>query len=186
MEDSQIIDLFCGRSQNAVAAAAEKYGTYCHSIAYNILENFEDSEECVNDTYLRTWETIPPLIPASLKAYLGRITRNLSLDRFRRTNACKRGGGNVNAALEELGDAVPGDNSSDQVTEQIVLRDALNEFLGGLTPQKRKLFLRRYWYFCPIKELAADFGMSESKVKMTLLRLRQELKQHLEQEGICL
>ena len=186
MDDKQIIELYWAREKHAIAATAEKYGRYCHAIAYHILGNREDSEECVNDAYLKAWNAIPPQRPDSLQAYLGAITRNLSLDRYRSAGAEKRGAGQAALVLEELRDCVPAPGVSERMDEALTLRDALNRFLEALAPQIRIVFLRRYWYFLPVREIAASCGMSEGKVKMVLLRTRRKLKTYLEKEGISL
>lgn len=183
MEDKHIIDLYWQRSEDAITRTAGKYGGYCRSIAWNILYNSEDSEECVNDTYLRAWDTIPPQRPGVLQTFLGKITRNLALDRWRRNHAQKRDSG-VLLVLEELQECIPG--SDGDLSEDLAIRDALNGFLGSLPREQRKVFLRRYWYLSPVKEIAADYGISESKVKMILLRTREKLGAHLESEGIGL
>lgn len=186
MEDRQIIALYNERSEAALSETAAKYGKYCHTIAYNILYNEEDSEECVNDTWLRAWEVIPPQYPNRLSAFLGKITRNLALNRYKQNVAKKRGGGQVMFALEELAECVPGTDNAEAAAEEALLIETLNRFLADLPAEKRKLFLRRYWYLCSVKEIAEDFGMSESNVKMTLLRIREQLKSALEKEGITL
>lgn len=186
MDDQQIIELYWARAENAIAETADKYGSYCRSIAVHILRDERDSEECVNDTYWKAWNTMPPQRPSHLAVFLGKITRNLSLDRWRSNTAQKRGGSQVPLALEELRDCVPHPASTEQVIDDMALADALNRFLAGLKPEARKLFLGRYWYLRSIRELAGDFGLRESKVKMSLLRSREKLKSHLEQEGINL
>ena len=183
MEDKRIIELYWLRSEDAISQTASKYGAYCRSIAWNILCNSEDSEECVNDTYLRAWDTIPPQRPKVFQTFLGKITRNLSLDRWRRNHTQKRDSG-VLLALEELEECVPCGNSN--MSEDLAIREALNGFLSGLKPEHRKIFLRRYWYLSPVKEIAQEYGISESKVKMILLRTREKLRAHLESEGIGL
>lgn len=184
MDDRQIIALYNERSEAALSETAKKYGRYCRSIAYNILSNEEDCEECVNDTWLKAWENIPPQCPDSLPAFLGRITRNLALNRYKHNTREKRGGGQTPLVLEELADCIPGGSNAETAAEEALLVDVLNRFLDGLPVQKRKIFLRRYWYMSSVKEIAADFGLSESNVKMTLLRTRSKLKQTLEKEGI--
>ncbi len=184
MEDHQIIELYWARSEKAISETADKYGRYCYSIAYHILHSAEDSEECVNDTYLNAWNTLPDQRPGRLAAYLGTITRNLALKRWERYNAEKRGRGQVQLALDELQECLPARDQTDPVLDQLVLTEALNRFLASLSKEKRKLFMRRYWYVSPISEIAADYGLSESKVKMSLLRTRRELKRFLEKEGM--
>ena len=177
MEDKQIIELYFARSEEAVRETVNKYGGYCRTIAGRMLPNVADAEECVSDTWLRAWGSIPPARPERLGAFLGRITRNLALDQLR---AEKR----QCPIREELGECLTQGDPTAGLVDRVVLTAALDRFLAGLPPKKRKLFLQRYWYFCTVEELARDFGMSESGVKMTLLRLRRELKKLLQQEGI--
>lgn len=184
MEDQEIIKLYLERSEDAIEQTAVKYGNYLHTIAYHILENQEDSEECVNDTYWKAWGTIPPRRPKRLSVFLGKITRNLSLDRFRRYTAEKRGGGEIMVALEELGDCVSNPGTGEEQFKKMLLTEVLNRFLASLTPEHRKIFMRRYWYVSSVKEIAEDYGITESKVKMSLLRSRNRLKEMLEKEGI--
>ena len=186
MEDNQIIQLYYDRSEDAISQTAVKYGKYCHTIAYNILHNFEDSEECVNDTYWKAWGIIPPRRPKKLAAFLGKITRNLSLDKYRHYTADKRGGEEFSIALDELGDCVSSLGNMDDYTNEMVLVDTLNRFLASLSAEHRKILMRRYWYISSVKEIADDYGITESKVKMSLLRSRNQLKAVLEKEGIAL
>lgn len=181
MEDQQIIELYFARSETAIAETARKYGNYCRTIAGNILRDDSDSEECVSDTWLRAWNAIPPQRPARLGTFLGRITRNLALDRWRSRTSQSRGGGVI---PEELDECLTAGDPTQTMTDRVVLTQVLDRFLEGLSPNKRKLFLRRYWYFATVEELSRDFGMTQSGVKMTLLRLRRELKEILIQEGI--
>lgn len=184
MQDEEIIRLFWQRSQLAIEKTAEKYGSYCHTIAGNILSNPEDSEECVNDTWLRAWDAIPPQKPGKLSAFLGRITRNLALNRREKYRAEKRGGGEYPLALQELGDCVP-DRAGDPC-DRLHLSQVLNRFLASLQPKARHIFLRRYWLFFSIREIAEFYALSESSVKMSLLRSREALRKALEKEEICL
>lgn len=186
MQDEAIIRLYWERSQEAVTQTDLKYGKYCHTIAWNILYNREDSEECVNDTWLKAWESIPPHKPQILKAFLGKITRNLALNRYEKAHAQKRGDGQTAVCLEELAECIPHTWHADQVEDSMVLTKCLNRFLGTLKPEERKLFVRRYWYMSPVKEIAQDYGLGESKVKMSLLRTREKLKTALEKEGIVI
>lgn len=186
MEDNQIIHLYFERSEEAIRQTAAKYGNYCHTIAYNILQNIEDSEECVNDTYWKAWGIIPPRRPKRLAAFLGKITRNLALDRYRCYTAEKRGGGEMAVALEELGECISSEESMEAHADEMVLTDILNRFLASLSTEQRKIFMRRYWYLSSVKEIADDYGITESKVKMSLLRCRNQLKAVLEKEGIAL
>lgn len=184
MQDERIIRLYFQRSEDAVKETEKKYGRYCHRIAFNILHSDTDSEECVNDTYLRAWNSIPPTRPAKLSAFLGRITRHLALNRYEKSAAKKRGGGNVAAVLDELSECIPDASASQDITQEFIITETLNRFLADLPEQSRIVFVRRYWYLSPIKEIAHDYAMGESKVKMILLRTRNELKQLLEEEGI--
>lgn len=186
MDDRQIIALYNERSEAALSETAKKYGRYCRTVAYNILRNEEDSEECVNDTWMRAWESIPPRCPERLAAFLGKITRNLALNRYKHNNREKRGGGQMLLALEELTECIPGANATEEAVEEALLVDALNRFLEEQPAEKRNVFLRRYWYLSSVKEIAEDYGLTESNVKMTLLRMRSKLKQTLEKEGIIL
>ncbi len=184
MDDRQIINLFNERSEAAISETAAKYGKYCHAIAYNILYNEEDTEECINDTYLKAWDAIPPQIPEKLSAFLGKITRNLAITKYRYNSSKKRGNGQVALALEELSECIPAGNSTEQAASDKLFIEKLNEFLEELPAEKRKIFMQRYWYLRPVAEIAEEFAISESKVKMTLLRTRNKLKRVLEKEGI--
>ena len=184
MEDSAIIDLYWLRSECAIEETAQKYGGYCYVIAKNILALHEDSEECVNETYLRAWESMPPQRPSVLSAFLGRIVRNLSLDRWQKNRAQKRGGGQPEQSLDELADCLPDSGGVEQVLEAQETERILNDFVAGLEPRRRRMFVQRYWYLYPISDIANAQGMSLNSTKTALFRLRQELKKKLEQEGI--
>lgn len=184
MEDKQIIDLFWQRSESAITAAAEKYGPYCQKIAENILESKEDAEECVNDTWLLAWKNIPPDKPAKLAAYLGKITRNLSLNCVKYHAAQKRGSGRTELVLSELEDCIPAPNSVENEMDDRFLKEAIERYLRALPAEKRHIFIRRYWYMMSVKEIAKACGMSQSKIASLLFRMRKELKAHLEKEGI--
>ena len=184
MEDNEIIALYWERNETAIAETEKKYGRYCYVIAYNVLYCHEDAEECVNDTYLRAWNAIPPHRPSRLSVFLGKITRRLALDRYAALTADKRGGGTQAAILEEWRDALP-DTDGDP-TDDVAVRDALSRFLRQLPAEKRRTFIRRYWYGDTIAAIATDSHTSESAVKMTLSRTRGELKAFLEKEGIAL
>lgn len=183
MEDSKIIALYWERSEQALAETARKYGAYCHSIAYRILNDREDAEECVNDTWLRAWNSIPPNRPGLLGAFLAKITRNLSLNRCEKQNAAKRGNGEVPVVLEELEECIPAGAGVEQSVDFKLLTALLNRFLERLDAENRQLFVARYWYLYPVKEIAKQYGMGQSKVKMRLMRMRDELKELLAAEG---
>lgn len=186
MDDGQIVNLYWERCEDAITETDHKYGKYCYSIAYNILHNKEDSEECVNDTYMRTWKAIPPQKPKRLAAFLGKITRNLSLNRYEKYTAAKRGHGQMALALEEIKETIPSGNNVEAASELMELAEILNDFLSKMSTRKRKVFMRRYWYFSSVQEIAKDYGISESSVKMILLRARNDLKEVLEKEGISI
>jgi RNA polymerase sigma-70 factor (ECF subfamily) len=186
MDDRQIIELYWARSEHAIAETDLKYGKMCSRIAYNILENSQDTEECVNDTYLKVWSVIPPTRPVKLPAFLAKITRNLALHRYEKYTADKRGGGEATIALDELAECIPDPNSVENQIDNRLLVDKLNEFLEGIQPDARRIFLRRYWEVCSIREIAEIYGISESKVKVSLFRTRGKLRSFLEQEGIAL
>ena len=184
MDDYQIIDLYWTRSEAAITETENKYGRYCHYIAYSILGDDEDAKEIVNDTYLKTWNTIPPNRPTHLKPYIGRISRQLSLNRYEAKKAQKRGG-QMALVLEELNECIP-DRSTENIGDSLALREALNHFVGSLPEKTRCVFVRRYWYASPISEIAKDYYMKESSVTVLLLRTRSKLKVFLEKEGFIL
>ncbi len=184
MEDNGIIELFFRRSERAITETAEKYGNYCHSISYNILSSHEDAQECVNDTYLAAWNSIPPKRPSILSAFLGRITRNISINLWKKNRAGKRGGGEVALALEELSEFVASGDRVEQAVEAAELSEAVNEFVTALPDDERRVFVCRYWYLDPIEKICREFDFSESKVKTMLHRTRQKLLKHLKKEGL--
>lgn len=186
MEDHAIIALFWAREERALEETAHKYGSFCRSIAYNILCNREDTEECVNDTWLRAWNSMPPQRPSILSSFLGKITRNLSLDRFKLSHAGKRGGGQLPLALEELGDCVSGGESVEDQLAMKELSRLLDRFLRDLPERECCIFLRRYWFVDSIREIALRYQMAEGSVKSTLYRTRQKLRLFLEKEGVAL
>jgi len=184
MEDKEIVELFWSRSEDAIYETTKKYGKYCYAIAYGILQNHEDAKECVNDAYFQMWDTIPPQKPSRLSTFIGKITRNLALNKWEYYNAKKRGMGEVPLVLEELQECIPNGNCVEEVVDKLYLEEIFNDFLAKLPKEKRMIFLRRYWYLSSIKEIARDFSMSESKAKMLLLRLRNEFREFLEKEGV--
>lgn len=182
MDDNKIIDLYFARSENAISETSVKYGAYCYSIAHNILSSREDAQECVNDTYLAAWNSIPPQRPVRLPAYLGKITRYLSLDRWKRHFAAKRGGGEVPLVLEELADCISGGETPEESLLQKEQLRCLNAFLETLPKTERKVFLCRYWYMETVPEIAGRFGFSKSKVTSMLHRTRGKLCVAMEKE----
>ena len=184
MEDNAIIDLYWARSENAISQTAVKYGGYCYAIAYHILESPEDSEESVNDTYLAAWNTMPPKRPNALSAFLGKITRYISLDRWKRRSASKRGSGQTALALEELEECVSGGEDPEERLARKELLTLVNRFLEDLPETERRVFVCRYWYLDSISDIAQRFDFTESKVKTMLHRTRQKLSRQLEKEGM--
>lgn len=182
MEDQGIIDLFFDRSEQAIVETDKKYGGYCYAIAYNILSSREDSEESVNDTYLTAWNTIPPRRPRLLNAFLGKITRHISIDRWRRLRAQKRGGKEMILALEELGECVAAQSLEAEISQRELAR-SLNDFLAALPETERNVFLCRYWYMDSIETIAKITGFSQSKVASMLHRSRGKLRKKLSEEG---
>lgn len=183
MEDQKIIDLYWQRSEQAILETDTKYGGYCYSIAYHILENREDSEESVSDTYLAAWRSMPPKRPGILSAFLGKIVRHLAIDRWRRKTAGKRGGGETILALEELEDCVSGGESAEDALHRKELVVFLNRFLDSLPETERSVFLCRYWYVDPVQTIADTFGFSAAKVNSMLYRTREKLRKQLQKEG---
>ena len=185
MDDHAIIELYWERSEDAISKTAAKYGGYCYTIAYNILSNNEDAEESVNDTWLAAWNTMPPRRPKLLAAFLGKMTRYISLDRWKNRTARKRGGGEVPLVLEELEECISGEDSVEKEYLQKEFAESLNQFVENLPDVERKVFLCRYWYMDSIETIAEHFGFSESKVASMLHRTRGKLRKMLEQEGIA-
>lgn len=185
MEDAQITALYWARDETAIAESHAKYGRMLYGIAYHILSSHEDSEETVSSTYTRAWQTIPPQRPFSLAAYLGRIARNLSISRWRAGRAKKRGEGGA-LLLSELAECVPAQEDVARQAEEGHLARLLGDWLAALEQEDRVLFLRRYWFCTPVKDLAAQWGCTPSALSGRLYRLRQSLRKRLEQEGIGL
>lgn len=185
MQDNEIVSLYLERNEKAIEETECKYGAYCMSIARNILHTLQDSQECVNDTYLRAWNSIPPHIPDSLRAFVGKITRRLAINMYEKSSAKKRGKDTVRLVLDELSECIP-DGKDGDITQGFVITETVNSFLAGLPEQNRNIFVRRYWYMSSVKEIASEYGIGESKVKMRLMRMRNELKNRLEEEGIII
>ena len=182
MDDNRIIELYFARDESAIEETKASYGRLIYSVAYGILESRPDSEECENDTYLRTWENIPPTRPSYFSAFLSKIARNLALNRLRENKRRKPLGAEL--VYEEIGEAIP-DGGGD-ITEDIELRDALNDFLYSLSKTKRQIFVKRYFYMREIKEIAREMGVSAGSVKISLYRSRGELRDFLEKRGIVI
>lgn len=186
MNDEKIIGLFFERSEIAIKEAKDKYGSYCQCIAFNVLRNYEDSEECVSDTFLQAWNSIPPQKPDILKSFFGKITRNLALNKHKYNTAQKRNSEHLETLVKELSDCLPANEDPAQLVEESFAVDCLNRFLSLQKERTRKIFIRRYWYMDSIQEIANSYGISESSVKMTLLRTRTSLKTFLEREGVTI
>lgn len=186
MKDTEILDLYWERDESAIMETEKSYGKYCHSIAFHILRNREDSDECVNDTWLRAWNVIPPSRPNRLAVFLGTITRNLSLDKWKHKNAVKRGKGEMELALDELTECIPASHSIEDIVETAELERLINQFLRTLPERDCNVFLRRYWYVEEYTEIAGRYHMNLNTVKTSLFRTRGKLKAYLEQEGILL
>ena len=184
MEDSAIIDLYWQRSERAIGETAEKYGRYCRAIAMRFCGSGEDAEECVNDTWLQAWNSMPDERPRRLSAFLGAITRRLAISRWRAETRQKRGGGELPLALEELSECIPTDSDPEQCVEQKELSEAIRHFVSALKEDERQVFVARYWYLASMEEIARGTGFSVSKVKTLLFRLRGRLRIYLTEEGL--
>ena len=181
LPDEEIVNLYFDRSEEAIAACQIKYGKSCHTVAYNILHSDEDAEECVNDTWLRAWNSIPPERPTRLGAWLSTVTRRLALTRYEKKTAAKRNGG-MEASLEELSECVTAGSLT--IADEVALSEAINGFLASLPTRTRMIFMRKYWYMDSIADIAKALGMGESAVKVTLHRTREKFRKHLAKEGI--
>lgn len=185
MEDHKIIDLYWERVETAVEETSAKYGNYCRAIAYNILSNHEDAEESENDTYNALWNTIPPKRPQNLKAFIGGVVRNLSLTKYDYNTAKKRNS-NFTVILSELEECLAATETVETQYEQGEIAKYISDFLRTLKKEQRQMFILRYWYSDSITTIAIRFGMSESKVKSMLFRIRGKLKLYLEGKGVRL
>jgi len=183
MNDIQIIELYFNRNQDAIRETEKEYGAYCFSIADNILHNQQDDEECLNDTWLRAWHSIPPSRPARLKLFLGKITRNLAFDKYRQKTADKRGGGDFEAVLDELAECVASPENVEQAFDAKALRQNLNQFLKALPQRDRQIFLKRYFYAESVRNIAKEYQITANHCTVILKRVRKKLQIYLEQEG---
>lgn len=186
MDDGKIVQLYWDRDEQAIPATADKYGNYCASIARNILGSQEDAEECVNDAYLCAWNSMPPHRPKMLSVFLGKLTRNVSLNRYKYDTAEKRGGGEVPVVLDEIAELVSGTDSVEQEVDRGELVSAIDAFLKRLPADRRSMFVCRYWYFDSVSSIASRFGMTENHVSVTLNRLRFKLRHDLLERGFDL
>lgn len=186
MRDEEIVELYWQRNEDAIRETSRKYETYLLKIANNILGNMEDSRECVNDTYLAAWNTMPEHRPGVLSAYLAKITRNLSIDIFRKRRCIKRCASEYVLSISELEDCVPGGETPEQVFDAKQLDDAINTFARMLPDKARDIFIGRYYFFDSVKAIAAYCGISESNTRIILCRTRKKLKEYLLKEGFML
>jgi RNA polymerase sigma-70 factor (ECF subfamily) len=184
MNDSEILNLYFIRSESAITETANHYGSYCFAIAMNILKSKEDSAECVNDTYLKAWNAIPPQNPTIFSSFLGRITRNIALNKYRVNRGQKRGSGEIALLLSELEDCIPSAKTVESEAEKNFLEETIKIFLSSIKTEDRVFFLQRYWYANSIAEIAKLHCVSKGQVRTNLHRTRNKLKQHLEKEGI--
>lgn len=182
MEDRKIIELYVHRDEKAITETSHKYGPYCFSIANRILNNKEDSDECVNDTWLKAWNLIPPTIPKYLHLFLAKLTRNLSFDKYRMEHAKKRGGGELSLVMDELEEVIADSGNVEAEYERKELAGIINGYLHSLPDRECNIFLRRYFYMETVKEIAKRYALSESNVSMTLSRTRKKLKEFLEKK----
>ena len=183
MEDTAIVELYWQRSDRAVAETEQKYGAYCRRIAYNIVENLQDAEECVNDTWLAAWNAMPDQRPNALSRFLACLTRNAAIGRYREKHRLKRGGGETELVLEELAECLSDGRDLDEELERRELERLIGSFVAGLKESERLVFTARYFFLTPVAEIADKLSMSESKVKSMLFRLRGRLRKRLEKEG---
>lgn len=183
MDDNQIIELYWQRNESAIAETDSKYGAYCFAIANNILKSREDSEECVNDTYLRAWNAMPPQKPTVLRLFLAKITRNHSFNRYNSRSVEKRGGGEITLVLDELSECIASNSSVEGEIEAIELGNCIKVFVRALPERECNLFVRRYFFSEPICDIASRYGMNENNVSVILSRTRKKLKKLLIKEG---
>lgn len=186
MQDTAIIDLYFARNEQAIAETQAAYGSYCRSIAWNVLHDSEDADECVNDTWLRAWNSIPPTRPARLSVYLGTITRNLSLDRWKSKRTARRGNGEMTVVLDEIAEVVPDTSSVEDAVETARLEELINRFLHGLPEKDCSVFLRRYWYMEEYGDIAKRYHMNLNTVKSSIHRTRGKLREFLKKEGVTI
>ena len=182
-DDQTIIRHYWERNEEALAETAEKYGSFCSSIAENILNDREDAKECVNDTYLKTWNSIPSNRPRIFPAFLGRIVRNLSFNRYNYLRTAKRGGGQISVVLDELSECIPDRSASADLSDN-ELTEAINDFIASLSVRNRNIFVMRYWYTDSVGKIASELHLSENNVSVILARLKTKLRTHLAERGI--
>ena len=185
MEDKKIVDLFFKRDEKAIIESKLKYNNYLFKIASNILRDNRDREECVDDTYIKAWNNIPPQKPQNLKLYFAKILRNLCIDLYRKYNAAKRGSNQIDTSLDEIGEII-GKTNVEEIVQLRELTDSIQKFLDGLNEKDKNIFLMRYFYIDSLKDIAKYMGMNENSVKQNLFRTRNKLKIYLIDEGYSL
>ncbi|MBE6117383.1 MAG: sigma-70 family RNA polymerase sigma factor [Solobacterium sp.] len=183
MEDKEIVSLYLARDEDAIVQTDLKYGAYCRTIAFRILRDAEDVKECISDTWLKLWNSIPPVIPASLKHYAAKIIRNAAFDRYEADHTQKRGNGEIPVILDELAECIPSSVSVEEEVAEHELRRVINLFLRDEKERERNLFIRRYFHSETIEEIAVVYGMRKDAVASSLYRMRGRLKVYLENEG---
>ena len=181
--DAQIIDFYWNRDARAISASMDRYGAYCFSIANGILDNVQDAEECVNDTWLRAWNAIPPTRPTVLKVFFAKITRHLSFDKYKAGKTLKRGGGNIQLVLDELAECIADESDVEGQVDAKELGKVINQFVASLTEREQNLFVRRYFFSDSVGQIADRYGMNQNHVNVTLSRVRKRLRSHLSKEG---
>lgn len=182
MDDGKIVDLYWARDEKAITESQRKYGRMLSSLSYSLLSSYEDAEECVNDTYLDAWNAMPEARPEFLGAFLSKITRRISIDRFRAKHRERRGG--MNEIVSELDECIPSEDRVERQYENMLLRDEINDFLYSQPKEKRVMFVLRYFYSRSVSEIARQISVGESKVKTTLFRMRKELQERLEENEL--
>lgn len=186
MEDEEIVQLIWDRKEQGLKCLSAKYGNYCFTISCRIAGNEEDAKECVNDTWLNVWNSVPPNRPVNLTGYLAKLVRNISINCYNKKHAIKRGGGNMEMALEELSECVAGRDRVEEHLELKMVADVIADFLNSQDKTKRWIFLQRYFYLAGIKEISEELGIKEGTVKSILCRMRRQLKKWLEKEAVYL
>ncbi len=183
MEDIKIISLFNERDERAIEITQSKYGKYCYSIAYSILEQREDAEECVNDTWVKTWNSIPPQAPSCLRAFLAKITRNIAYDRHKFNSRQKRGGKEITMALDELAECLPASDGIDEYLRANEIRVALNSFLNNIPERDRNIFVLRFFFVYSTEKIASNLGMNHGTVMNSITKTKKKLKEYLKKGG---
>lgn len=184
LSDGEIITLFFERNEKALSAVSRKYESYCSAVVRSIIKNPQDAEECLNDAWLKAWDSIPPAKPKNLGGFLAKIAKNLSLNRYEHSHAGKRGGGEIPLVLDELSECIADKNDVEKTYEKKVLTGAVNDFLKTLPREKRDIFVLRYWYCLSVSEISNKVGLSRGSISVTLTRTRRSLAGYLKKMGL--